>query len=1520
MANIKDVNVNLRKRFSDDTTLNLYPNTKSSNITNSDGTTVDEFIEKQELKNDTYDTMREKLDSVEYGAKKNQNAFSTVSISGRKVIDANKEKSDINIIPGDNVDISEVQGSLKISAKMDSVTQLANESKNGMMSSSDFKKLQGIEEGANKYTHPKSTTSGSFTSVTTDEYGHVVSGDTNPLPVAKGGTGVTSISAIKEELDVPLPTVDKIDGLTPNAVSAKTVFNALEGKANKEHGNHVPDSPATPDPQHFLVEGNTWKSLPTASNTTTGVTTIEDSIKYNEENDANNNITSTSAVTVRAVYNFLIQKETELVDGATSYTTFKSIEDYINTHKKEFEELNTTLETGDSNTLKSAKEYVDSEITKLVTGTNDNSVIDTFKEVQTWVGNHEELYQNLLKAVALKAEKTYVDIELGKKVDSTTYTTDINNLTNDVATKLNEKVDKITGKGLSTNDLTNDLVDKINNADTHSKQTHAPGDAEKNKIETISKNDVKINPDKDRNVNISVPTKVSELENDSKYLTSHPTISKANDTTNDKTIDTTIDDSFTVIDTVSRDDNGHLTAINTKTVKVPKREKVDIKTLTVGNGDSNNVTYNGSADKKIIIKQGTNVTVSFDNTTGVFTISSAMYTHPTTSGNKHIPSGGSSGQILRWTEDGTAAWGDDNNTTYDIFTGCSVATDGSNGLVPAPKKADTSKFLSSNGTWATPPNTVYTHPTTSGNKHIPSGGSSGQILRWSEDGTAAWGDETTYDLSGYFKTSGGTITGKTTFENNIAIKNPVKATDLIYLLGCDDTASGGTVRYIHRGDMVKNIGALSFSVDQGYITDEQKAIARKNIGAGTSSFSGSYTDLTNKPAFPSFKGDVLLTTDNVKTFRTTLKGDNNIGSFLATTRSNVTGIGCAPQYSPGFAFGCYDVQGYMNINYSTPSVIVGGGNGNALVWSKELAFKEHTHTKSEITDFPTIPSVGNGTITINQGGTKKGSFTMNQSGDTTIELTDNNTVYTHPTYTTKSSGLYKITVNGLGHVSNATAVTKADITALGIPSSDTDTWRGIQNNLTSTSTTDSLSANQGRILNNSLSDKASTNAPTINNATLAGQTTLNYMKGNRIDLGTSGTPAIIRIANYDDFGATTGLCIQGKVSNSSSTGGLFFPGCHKSIIPISCDNDGTYSFSNKTMDIGESSYRFRNVYAQSCTGSDEKIKENIKSLNDRYLALFDNIEIKGFTWKNFESEQKGDNPFTDTIHERTHVGVIAQEINSAVKKAGLTRKDFGAVITTSFIPSSTNKKICGGYQKQKSGYDYSENTYNYKHNFDSFLPTTYEKNNEILVKKLSSLNFEEYRHNIKYIMIEDNSKLTKNQPDVWINNIFLRKRNGEMVELKFDESDSKVYYELDDIEFKTPLSEVSYTENEGIKCSFNRMYGSVFIALDVPFNMDDYEDICFDIDFISQYNIYLIPDGKYVSSNLWDVENQDDIIFEHNVKYDEIECLSAFALKKTREEFKAYKETTDKTINDLTEKLNTMMELVTSLTTQKDGE
>jgi len=81
----------------------------------------------------------------------------------------------------------------------------------------------------------------------------------------------------------------------------------------------------------------------------------------------------------------------------------------------------------------------------------------------------------------------------------------------------------------------------------------------------------------------------------------------------------------------------------------------------------------------------------------------------------------------------------DTNTTY------SLASDTALGLVKVgftesgknyPVELDSEKMFV-NVPW-TDTNTVYTHPTTAGNIHIPSGGSSGQILGYASAGTAQW--------------------------------------------------------------------------------------------------------------------------------------------------------------------------------------------------------------------------------------------------------------------------------------------------------------------------------------------------------------------------------------------------------------------------------------------------------------------------------------------------------------------------------------------------------------------------------------------------------------------------------------------------------------------------------------------------------------------------------------------------------------------------------------------------------------
>mgnify|MGYP003146939386 CR=1 FL=1 len=77
----------------------------------------------------------------------------------------------------------------------------------------------------------------------------------------------------------------------------------------------------------------------------------------------------------------------------------------------------------------------------------------------------------------------------------------------------------------------------------------------------------------------------------------------------------------------------------------------------------------------------------------------------------------------------------------NIITGATSNSDGTTGLVPPPDAGEQGLFLKGDGNWDTPTNTVYSHPTTAGNIHIPSGGSSGQFLKYSESGTAVWAND-----------------------------------------------------------------------------------------------------------------------------------------------------------------------------------------------------------------------------------------------------------------------------------------------------------------------------------------------------------------------------------------------------------------------------------------------------------------------------------------------------------------------------------------------------------------------------------------------------------------------------------------------------------------------------------------------------------------------------------------------------------------------------------------------------------
>ena len=120
-------------------------------------------------------------------------------------------------------------------------------------------------------------------------------------------------------------------------------------------------------------------------------------------------------------------------------------------------------------------------------------------------------------------------------------------------------------------------------------------------------------------------------------------------------------------------------------------------------------------------------------------------------------------------------------------------------------------------------------------------------------------------------------------------------------------------------------------------------------------------------------------------------------------------------------------------------------------------------TSGSYTDLSNKPTIGNGKVTVNQNGTTKGTFTMNQTGDTIINLTD----------------------------------------------SDTNTWRDVVDSLDSTRTDASLSANQGRVLN----DKFANYLPLHGTADIATSVTDYGDTAKHIQIGFTGDD-IKYIAGY----------------------------------------------------------------------------------------------------------------------------------------------------------------------------------------------------------------------------------------------------------------------------------------------------------------------------------------------------------------------------------------------------------------------
>ena len=151
------------------------------------------------------------------------------------------------------------------------------------------------------------------------------------------------------------------------------------------------------------------------------------------------------------------------------------------------------------------------------------------------------------------------------------------------------------------------------------------------------------------------------------------------------------------------------------------------------------------------------------------------------------------------------------------------------------------------------------------------------------------------------------------------------------------------------------------------------------------------------------------------------------------TKSQITDF---PTNMPANGGNSSTVNGYT-VNADVPS---GAKFTDTNTWRPQPDWNA-TSGDAVIKNKPTIPRVGNGTVTITQNGTSKGTFTMNQSGNTTIALTDTNTDTNTVTNIGTTASNYtngNILIQGSG----ATTVSKSGNTVtISSTNTDTNTWR-----------------------------------------------------------------------------------------------------------------------------------------------------------------------------------------------------------------------------------------------------------------------------------------------------------------------------------------------------------------------------------------------------------------------------------------------------------------------------------------------
>ena len=255
-------------------------------------------------------------------------------------------------------------------------------------------------------------------------------------------------------------------------------------------------------------------------------------------------------------------------------------------------------------------------------------------------------------------------------------------------------------------------------------------------------------------------------------------------------------------------------------------------------------------------------------------------------------------------------------------------------------------------------------------------------------------------------------------------------------------------------------------------------------------------------------------------------------------------------------------------------------------------------------------------ITVTVGGSGNAVTTASFSG-TVLTLTKGATYnnYSHPAGSgaSKSTGLYKFSTDSTSHISGVTAVTKSDITALGIPSSDTNTTYSFSSGNGGFTVTSSGGSTQTVSIGKP--STAGTADKVANTLTFTGYQSKSYNGSAAVSVA---IPSKVSDLTNDSGYITSYTDTKNTAGSTNSSSKLYLIGAtSQASSPVTYSNSGVYTQSGA-------------VYASAgfYDTSDMRVKDNIESID---VSKADKIRLV---------------EFDRTDREHHGYGVIAQELET----------------------------------------------------------------------------------------------------------------------------------------------------------------------------------------------------------------------------------------------------------------------------------